>query len=346
MFPCRVLVVDDEQIVRAAIVGVLERAGYSCAEAASAATARAFLKVERFDLLLCDLRLGGEDGIALVSETADRYPEAAILVVSAVDDERRGREALDEGACNYLVKPFRPSELLLNAAAALNHKRQLLAVEERRLEVESLHQCRTSQLIETVDKLRYAEQDTLRRLATVAELRDAETGAHVERVGCLCATLALAIGLDEATCRTLAEAAPLHDIGKVGIPDAILLKSGKLTASERAQMEEHTKIGYELLSGSRVPALQMGATLALTHHEHYAGGGYPRQLAGDEIPVIGRITAVVDVYDALTSTRPYRSALTPEDALATMSAHSQQFDPEIFRVFVEDVFPALVTCVA
>jgi putative two-component system response regulator len=188
----------------------------------------------------------------------------------------------------------------------------------------------------TSRELEGAQFEMLARLASAAEFHDDETGQHTRRVGELAALVARRLGLSDAQVELLRLAAPLHDVGKIAIPDAVLGKRGKLTAAEFAQMQTHTTIGAQMLTGSTFALLVMAESIALTHHERWDGSGYPHGLAGEEIPMVGRIVAVADVFDALTHSRPYKAAWTTGDALAEMSIQSgRQFDPQVLDVFLE-----------
>ena len=212
---------------------------------------------------------------------------------------------------------------------------------ERRAELELEIAERTEELRDTVVQLAHAQAETARRLSMAVEYRDDQTGAHIERVGRMSAALARAAGMDDRFCATIALAAPLHDVGKVAAPDAVLLKHGRLDADERELIERHAETGYRILEGSSSDVLQMAARIALTHHERVDGTGYTRHLAGEEIPVEGRIVAIVDVFDALTTDRVYRRALPVSEAIEVMRRDEGHFDRELLEVFVTQVVPAL-----
>ncbi len=195
---------------------------------------------------------------------------------------------------------------------------------------------RSDELHRALTELEIAQSETVRRLSMAVEFRDEDTGAHIERIGRFSTLLAERAGLERKLCERLGYAAPLHDVGKVAIPDAILLKPGPLTAEERAIVETHAEEGHRLLRGSSSSILDMAATIALSHHEKWDGSGYPRGLAGEEIPVEGRIVAVADVFDALTSDRVYRTAYSVEQAVQMMRGQrGQHFDPELLDAFLE-----------
>jgi len=208
--------------------------------------------------------------------------------------------------------------------------------ESTRVALEDEIEHRTSELKRALSELEIAQAETVQRLSMAVEFRDEDTGAHIERIGRLSAQLAEELGLDPAFCTRLSHAAPLHDVGKVAIPDAILLKPGPLTPSERAIVETHAEEGHRLLSRSSSSILDLAASIALSHHEKWDGTGYPRGLAGDEIPVEGRIVAVTDVFDALTSDRVYRKAYSKDEAIAMMKEQrGKHFDPILLDGFME-----------
>jgi putative two-component system response regulator len=326
-----VLVVEDDPQVQALIRLLVEGRGDRCWVAGDLATARRILGNEEVQLVLCDVELRGESGLDLVRWVQVEDPAIAVVMVTAVDDARFAESALGLGAYGYIIKPFRTNDVLIAIQNALRR---------RSLELE-----RTDALAKTVGELanaqeglRASEEETIHRLGLAAELRDAETGRHIARVGRSAGLLAERLGFAPERSELLRLASQLHDIGKIGIPDEILRKTGPLSGAERAVMERHPEIGHRILSESLSPLLQTAAMIALSHHERWDGAGYPFGLAGDSIPPEGRIVAVVDVFDALTAVRPYRPAFSVEEAAATMtSGHGVQFDPDILAVFLDSL---------
>ena len=193
------------------------------------------------------------------------------------------------------------------------------------------------------NSLEHAQEETIMRLSMAVERRDQETGDHIERMGRYCSLLASKLGWSDQKCELLGIAAPLHDVGKIAIPDAILLKPGALTPEERLEIEKHAEVGYEILAGSDSSLLDLAARIALSHHEHWDGSGYPNGLAGEEIPIEGRMAAIADVFDALTSDRVYRPAMTVERSLAIMSeGRAAQFDPILLDTFFDSIVEVLM----
>jgi putative two-component system response regulator len=252
-----------------------------------------------------------------------------------VDDPQLAESALAIGAYGYLVKPFSPAELSIQVLNALRRHKLEAAQRHERERLERMVASRTFELRRAVEELKRSEGETARRLAIAVEARDHETAEHIERVGDCSALVARELGLPAERCDLLRRASKLHDVGKIGVADGILLKPGPLDPDERREIERHAEIGHEILAGSGLDLLELAATIAWTHHERVDGSGYPRGLAGEEIPLEGRIVAVVDVFDALTSDRPYRRALPRAEAVAIICDGSgTQFDPAVVDAFL------------
>jgi putative two-component system response regulator len=338
----RVLCVDDEAQVLRVMTRCLDSWGYQCAAASSVAEARERLEAEAYELVLCDVNMPGESGIDLLRSLSAQRPEVATVMVTGQDDPGLAEMALDLGAYGYVIKPVPANQLRISVANALRRRnleleslayRDLLELTVRQRTSALKHA--VSSLEEAQAQLRLTNDEMIVRLSLALESRDANTGDHTERVSRYAVMIARQLGLDDDHCDMIRTASPLHDVGKIAVPDAILLKRGKLTPRERNAMEAHTEAGHRILAGSRSALLDLAATIALTHHERFDGEGYPRGLSGLEIPLEGRIVAVADVFDALTSDRPYRRRLMLEDAIALIrSGRGTQFDPEVVDTFV------------
>ena len=327
---------DDDRHVRDLVRRLLERGGYVCAAAENGFEARRLLAAQRFELIVCDLQMPGESGLDVISHVRRVHPDTAAIMVTGVDDERLADHALTLGAYGYVVKPFSSTDLAIQVLNALRRRELEIAQRHERERLEHMVEERTAELSRAVDELKRSGEETVRRLAAAVEARDHETAEHIERVGDFSALVAAYLGLDEGHCELIRRSSTLHDVGKIGVPDGILLKPGPLSPAEIVAMQRHAKIGYDILSGSDLDLLDLAATIAWTHHERVDGTGYPRRLAGSEIPLEGRIVAVVDVYDALTSDRPYRPALSHEDALVLMSEGSgTHFDAIVLDAFMK-----------
>ncbi len=333
----RILIVDDERQIRGVIAAIVEMEGYSFSLAEDAESALAKMSQQPFDLLISDINMKAMSGVELLRVALQRYPDLAVIMVTGVDDRRTAIKTLHMGAYGYVTKPFQANELIINIANAL--RRRQLEIENRRHreELEILIEERTRELFQS-------REESIYILSKAAEFRDNETAKHTIRMGHSSAQLARISGLPEPFCRRIQIAAPLHDVGKIGISDAILLKPGKLTAEEFAKMKTHCEIGFRILSESTSDILSLGAEIALNHHEKYDGSGYPNGLSGDEIPITGRIAAICDVFDALTTERVYKKAIPNDQALQIMTeGRGSHFDPRLLDHFLEnfEIFAAI-----
>ena len=326
----RILVADDEEPVRRALTRMLERGGYEHirAVAAGSEAVRETLEWDP-DLVILDLHMPGTDGFAVLEflrEAAEGALGIPVLVLTGDFDPNAKRQAFEAGARDFVTKPPNTDEALARIRNLLStrvlHRR--LAEERDNLEVRIHHRTRDVEM---------AHFEVVDRLAMVAEYRDDLTGAHQRRVGEVAALIGGRLEFPSRDVSILRMAAPLHDIGKVAIPDAILRKPGKLDAEEWAVMQTHTTVGADMLGGGDFSLLRAAQKIALTHHERWDGGGYPNGLAGDTIPIEGRITSLADVLDCMTHSRPYREAWSLEDAMAEIDRCSgTQFDPKLADV--------------
>jgi putative two-component system response regulator len=338
----QLLIVDDEANFRRALRRTLERAGHRVLEASNVEAAREVLAAQPIELVLCDVNMPGGSGLELIRAVVAETPGTAIVMLTGVDEPAVADEALAVGAHGYMVKPVGRNEARILVATSLRHRELELARRQYVVELESKIFSRTAALREALDQLeatqatvRDAERDAVDRLVTALTIRSEETGAHIRRVGRFCTVLARLAGVGLWTEDEIYLAAMLHDVGKIGIPDSILLKPGPLDAQEREIIERHSDLGNRMLADGRSPVLVLGAQIALSHHERWDGTGYPNGLAHDDIPIAGRIAAIGDVFDALTSNRVYRRALSFPEASAQMRAESgRQFDPELLDLFL------------
>jgi putative nucleotidyltransferase with HDIG domain len=275
----------------------------------------------------------GISGMELLTQVRRRFPHVAFLVTTGVDDVDVGVQAMRWGADDYIVKPLQEDVVIGSLERAL-HKRQLEEqVEHYRQHLEDMVAERTAQLQAALQKIECSYEDTLQALGAAIDLRDSETAGHSQRVCRYSLEIARALGLSETQLKTIARGAYLHDIGKLGVPDGILLKPGPLTPDEWKVMQRHAQIGFDLVNG--ISFLADAAEIILTHHERFDGHGYPRRLKGAEIPLGARIFAIADTLDAITSDRPYRRASPFESARETIRRLAgQQFDPEVASAFL------------
>jgi len=338
-----VLIVDDDDRMRDATERILKRAHYRVVQAASAGEARLVWAAHHPEVALVDLELGGESGAALLNETWVRDLDTAVVVLTGSDDVDSANESFEHGASGYVVKPFSPNELLMQVSSALRRRHLERAVAEHVRELEHKVIESTTGIsdlrrrLETVTSGSSLDDERLvRHLCSAVCLRDDDTGRHIERVSVTAAALAEWRGFVVDPAPALRLAAALHDVGKIGIPDWVLLKAGRLTSEERTIIERHCELGHALLSGSTSPVLILAASVALNHHERWDGTGYPNRRRGEDIPLEARITAVADVFDALTRDRVYRAALPMDTAIDVMQRdRGGLFDPKLLDLFLE-----------
>jgi putative two-component system response regulator len=337
-----ILVVDDEHAARS-VAGRILQAHYDVRFAADATEARSKLMGGPVDLMLCDIHLPGESGMELIKSLLSREEDdLAVVMVTGEDNPALADRAFELGAYGYLVKPYRRGDLLITISNALRRRQleQQSRAYQRELEqdviVKSLETEHVRQLLRrSEESLERSRLETVHKLSLAVEMRDQVTGHHLSRMGAYSEEIARRMHLPEEDCDVISLAAQMHDIGKVAVPDSILLKPGPLSEEERAQVETHAEVGKQILQGSESPILRLAECIAWTHHERVDGSGYPRGLAGDEIPIQGRIAAVADVYDALTRDRPYREALPVAEATALMAeGRGTHFDPEVLDTFM------------
>jgi putative two-component system response regulator len=345
----RILVVDDEESLRRSIARILERHGHICSMAADAQESVELLARNQYHLVLADMKMPGHTGMWLADLIFSEYPDTAVIMVTGVDDTRVAERALERGAYGYVIKPFEPNEIVIGVANAL--RRRALEIENRRHR-ESLEllvaertatlEATVADLAEAAKALRSSQEETVRRLAIAAEFHDPVTGVHLQRISRLSGDLARAMRLSPARCDLIRFASPMHDVGKIGISGSVLRKPDRLAPDEIKEMERHPEIGYALLADSKSEILQLGATIALSHHERFDGTGYPRGLAGKTIPLEGRIVAVADVFDALISERPYKRAFGFDEALTmVIDERGRHFDPDVvdaFRSIADEIY--------
>jgi putative nucleotidyltransferase with HDIG domain len=327
----RVLIVDDNAANVALVEQVLAQAGYSdVASTRDATTVPALCTSTNPDLLLLDLHmpgLTGYDVMAEIRELLDPPRSLPVLVLTADSSREARHRALSMGARDFINKPIDPTELLLRVGNLLRTRQLQQQLESRNVLLDEAVRIRTVQLEQ-------ARLESLVVLATMAEYHDYATANHTQRVGQIAALIAAALELPDQFVSTIQDAALLHDVGKVGISDRILLKRGRLSAEERMTMMRHVEIGARILGQARSPVLRAAAEIARSHHERWDGTGYLAGLAGEEIPLSGRITAVADVFDALTHERPYKTAWEVERALAEITGQAgRQFDPRVVAAF-------------
>jgi putative two-component system response regulator len=347
--PIHVLIVDDDAMIRRTLSRILLRHGFASAVASNAKEARELLRRNTYELMLVDVSMPGESGLELIQSVIPDNPDMAIVIVSGIGTPDVAQFAFQIGVYGFVVKPFHMNEVCINIANALRRRDLEIETRHQRERLELLVSERTSALEDAIDRLKVAELgvrnsqvETIHRLSKAAEFRDNETARHIERMSRYCELIANQIGLSRQHVELIRMASPLHDIGKIGTPDQILLKPGRLERDEFEIMKQHAQIGYKILNGSGSDLLELAATIAWTHHERVDGAGYPRGLRGEDIPVEGRIAAVADVFDALTSTRVYKAAMSNEKSLQILEeGRGTHFDASILDAFLASLDDAL-----
>ncbi|GAA5180846.1 two-component system response regulator [Niveibacterium umoris] len=349
----KVVIIDDTPVNLALMQALVARIEHCETQAFSDPEAGLVHCLEvQPDLLIVDYMMPGINGLELMRRFRARTEnmDVPILMVTAAHEREVRYQALESGATDFLSKPIDKNEFIPRARNMLRLREHslMLAARAKDEEIRADTQTqradeearRAEELSQAVKRatadIHEREQETVRRLAKAAEFRDPETGSHIQRMAHYSAMIARRLALDTQTCERLLAAAPMHDVGKLGTPDEILLKQGRLTPEEFEKMKQHATMGYDILKDSASPVLKMAAEIAYTHHEKFDGTGYPRGLKGDGIPLIGRIVAVADVFDALTSSRPYKKAWALEDARAFLEqGRGSHFDPQCVNTFLD-----------
>ena len=339
----RVLVVDDEPAALKLLCLFLATPAFHCTSANNGEEALEALQREPFDAVISDLSMPGMGGMELLAQARRSQPYVAFVVTTGVDDVEVGVQAMRNGADDYLVKPLTEGAVLASLERGVRRRQLEQEVENYREHLEELVAERTAQLQAAFCQIQCGYEDTLQALGAAIDLRDKQTAGHSRRVCGYSLEMARAMSLPDALVRNIVRGAYLHDIGKLGIPDGILLKPGPLTADERNLIQQHVQIGFELVKG--ISFLAEAAEIVFAHHERFDGSGYPRGLRTQEIPMGARIFSVADTLDAITSDRPYSCALSFEEAREMIGKQAGRlFDPEIVKVFLDipvDTWPRI-----
>ena len=331
--PARLLIIDDQEQNTRMLERILAKAGYEHVTSTNDSTEALALQTRiKPDLILLDLHMRGKDGFAVLEEIvaknggADHVP---VIMITADDSADTKRRALALGAKDFVGKPFDSAEVLLRIRNHLETRFLYHKLREQNQELEA-------KVMERTKELEQSQLEVLERLAAAVEFRDDDTGNHTRRVAEVSAMLAQRVGIESVTVELIRRAAPLHDIGKVGIPDSILLKAGPLTGEEFEIMKTHTVIGSRMLSKGRSELVRFSQRIARSHHEWWDGSGYPDRVSGQSIPLEARIVALADFLDALTHERPYRPAWGIDETLAEIRRRAgSHFDPTITRALLE-----------
>lgn len=314
----RILIVDDESMIRDLLKNTMERTKYLCDFAKDGEDALEILANNTFDVVVTDVDMPKLNGIELAKIIKSKYTADVIIMTGQIASYQYD-EMINIGASDFVEKPFSPREMILRVDRVLRER-------SLKQETEKAHEALKDSYI-----------DSIHRLVMAAEYKDEDTGDHIVRIGEYCRLLSQKLDLSKEFEETIYYAAPMHDIGKIGIPDKILLKPGKLSNEEFEIIKSHTQIGARLLSKSDSKILQMGHEIALNHHEKFNGLGYPNKTKGTEIPISGRIVAMADTFDALTSKRPYKDPYPPEVTYDILKKErGEHFDPDVIDIFIDN----------
>ena len=328
-----ILIVDDEEMIRELLTSALAQEEYVCHQASNVDEAFVLLDEQPVDLVITDIMMPGRSGVELLRDLKKVNSEIAVLMITGLSDMSTAMECVHLGADDYITKPFGINRVVLTVKNLI--ERRCLALEKKNyqesLEFKVMEQ--TSQIRKTMSELSSAYDNTLSALVKALDAREKEVGSHSERVMNYSAIMGVKLGMVGRELQELAKGALLHDIGKIGISDNILLKPGQLDDGEWIEMRKHPQVGYAILS--EIDFLKTPAEIILSHHERFDGTGYPKQLKGEQIPLGARIFAVVDTLDAMTSDRPYRGALPFALAASEIIKYrGSQFDPAIADLFL------------
>jgi putative two-component system response regulator len=324
----RILIVDDDEKVRRLLARILTREGFTCDLAADAAQALEDIEDREYDLVITDVNMPGMSGMELLAEVLGRRPDTSVILVTGLNNTSTAVTALEHGAYDYILKPFEATEVIISVRNAL--RRRQLEIENR-----SYREHLEERVRDQTEEIRSSHKEIALRLVVASEYRDNETGAHVRRIGQFCEAVCDRMGMPAETRDRMGLAAAMHDVGKVGIPDAILRKPARLEPWEFEVMKSHTVIGGQILSGRAIPLLVTAREVALGHHERWDGKGYPNGVHGKGIPLPARIVAVIDVWDALIHERVYKAAWPEETALEEIRKNrGTQFDGDVVDVFL------------
>jgi response regulator RpfG family c-di-GMP phosphodiesterase len=330
----RILIVDDDESVRDVISVLLREEGYNCVVASGAEMALEMAAAEETPLVISDMKMPGRDGMWLLESFRQKHPDTAVIMLTGYGDTEAAVDSLRKGAVDYLLKPPRLTDLIRAIERALAKRRIELARRRYQKKLERKVRDRTTELRAAFKNIASTYQETLLALVRALDAREHETSDHSQRVVRYTSAIAAKLGIAGHELEEIGRGALLHDIGKIGVPDAVLLKPSKLTAVEWAEMRKHPEIGYQMIQS--IPFLATPATIVLSHQERYDGAGYPRHLQKGDIHIGARIFAVADTLDAMTSDRPYRKGTTFANAILEVQRCSgTQFDPEVVRAFLD-----------